>query len=280
MFCAAQSPVTSAQCAPCLRAFVLHDANARADVLPCCRAMAQAKKLRRRVKNKVSARRCSSRKKVRCVRGHEQNYALLPLLAVPYPSNRVRSMIAGMVGGAVAQCGWANSRKYIQAMKRLMTHVQTKYSTDPSSSTLHWKPHYQAPPPTHTHRLCRQHTQQMVCRVRKDLPKCCSLGHVALPVRACRCVTTEADNQRLADKVDALTEHNEKLLNQHMLLQEHCIEIDKSKSQVVRERCFFEAEYTRLRALLVQATAAGFAAKGSSGSGQQAPADGLYANAA
>lgn len=88
-----------------------------------------------------------------------------------------------------------------------------------------------------------------------------------------KCVTTETSNYSLNHKVSQLTAHNENLLNQHMLLQERCIELQKSDAQHTREKLFMEAENQRLRALLEQATAAGLTS-------QPGVTSGLYAHAA
>jgi len=89
-----------------------------------------------------------------------------------------------------------------------------------------------------------------------------------------KCVTTETSNQLLGQRVQALTKQNENLLNQHMLLQERCIELQKNEAQLTREKLYAEAECERLRALLKQATDAGLVGQG------QSVNSGLYANAA
>jgi hypothetical protein len=89
-----------------------------------------------------------------------------------------------------------------------------------------------------------------------------------------KCTTTQSSNQLLAQRVAQLSTHNENLLNQHMLLQERCIELQKNEAQLTREKLYAEAECTRMRGLLKQATDAGLSA------GLTGLTAGLYANAA
>jgi len=88
-----------------------------------------------------------------------------------------------------------------------------------------------------------------------------------------KCTSTESSNQLLAGRLAHLSTHNENLLNQHMLLQERCIELQKNEAQLTREKLYAEAECTRLRDLLKQATDAGLL-------GNHGVTPGLYANAA
>jgi hypothetical protein len=93
-----------------------------------------------------------------------------------------------------------------------------------------------------------------------------------------KCLTTEIENERLQRRVTELQADNESLLNQHMMLQERTIELQKMDADHVREKLMLQSELQKMKDLLKlvnnseQGTAANFdlASLGNSTSGPDA----------
>lgn len=65
-----------------------------------------------------------------------------------------------------------------------------------------------------------------------------------------KCLTTETENERLQRRVKELQADNESLLNQHMMLQERTIELQKMDADHVREKLMLQSELQKMKDLL------------------------------